>query len=75
MPYDWGFTDLLDHEMFAPMGTHAPNSPEVPRDFDLVMAVEPEEMDGQPNARELPDGQPPESAWVRLVSIDRVVSD
>ncbi|RSH93054.1 hypothetical protein EHS25_007407 [Saitozyma podzolica] len=62
--FDWGLTDLLDHELFEPIGTHAPGSPAVPeREADLVLAVEAEEMDGQPHAAELPDGLPRESTW------------
>jgi hypothetical protein len=63
--FDWGLTDLLDHELFEPIGTHAPGSPVVPeREADLVLAVEAEEMDGQPHGTELPDGLPRESTWV-----------
>lgn len=67
--FDWGLTDLLDHELFEPIGTHAPGSPVVPdREADLVLAVEAEEMDGQPHATELPDGLPRESTWVSISS-------
>jgi hypothetical protein len=67
--FDWGLTDLLDHEVFEPIGTHAPGSPAVPeREADLVLAVEAEEMDGQPHAAELPDGLPRESTWVSTSS-------
>jgi hypothetical protein len=59
---DWGFTDIFNDDIFGPMGTHARGSPA--RDEDLVRGVEPEEIDGRLNVRELPDGQPVTSSWV-----------
>lgn len=59
---EWGFTDVFDVDIFEALGTHALGSPE--RDADLVMGVEPEEVDGRSNVRELPDGQPQHSSWV-----------
>jgi hypothetical protein len=74
--FDWGFTDL-DYNVFQPIGTHAVGSPArglvlgddlvpvVPeRDADIVKAVSAEEVDGQPNVQDMPDGGPEENSWV-----------
>lgn len=74
-PFDWGFTDI-DSNIFESIGTHNPQ-PELTnsnpfqrglagpeRDAEIVKALKAEEVDGQPNVEDLPNGSPEESIWV-----------
>ncbi|KAH8896621.1 hypothetical protein GQ53DRAFT_889865 [Thozetella sp. PMI_491] len=76
-PFDWGFTEV-DSNIFEPIGAHSQldasshrqNGAVPERDAEIVRALKAEEVDGQPNVEDLPNGSPEESSWPNVYRPD-----
>lgn len=70
--FDWGFTDI-DYDVFGSIGAQQqPVQTDntittitiIDRDPEIARAIVAEEVDGQPDVKDLPNGSPAESPWV-----------